>query len=242
MSVERAGLSDNDTRNGFHRPRPTPSSAPQPNISCILFDKARWISVRSTLKNIITIGFLALTAFRVIAVAQGRAPSLTGSFVEFDRNWTTVQMWQRELATQAALGHKILILPGDGALMPDLGDSTGFTVNPRTLIYPSAIFPASPPQPDNLGMLLTAADQFGMQIYVGSPRPTQPGPTGTSSALCTNSTPSSRGKSWRCTARIPASIPVAAIGISAMSYGSIGCNFMARRITASASLAPTWRR
>ena len=96
------------------------------------------------------------------------APFLTGSFVNFDRNLTTVQMWQHELATQAALGHKILILPGDGTLMPSLGDSTGFTVNPQTLIYPSGMFPALPPQPDNLGMLLTAADQFGMQVYVGS--------------------------------------------------------------------------
>ena len=104
----------------------------------------------------------------MILKAQVSGPSLTGSFVEFDRNWTTVQMWQRELATQAALGHKILILPGDGTLMPSSGDSTGFSVNPRTLIYPSAIFPASPPQPDNLGMLLTVADQFGMQVYVGS--------------------------------------------------------------------------
>jgi hypothetical protein len=50
--------------------------------------------------------------------------------------------------------------------MPGLGDS--FTVNPQTLIYPSGIFPASPPQPDNLGLLLTVADQFGMQVYVGS--------------------------------------------------------------------------
>jgi Domain of unknown function (DUF4434)/F5/8 type C domain/Domain of unknown function (DUF5109) len=77
-------------------------------------------------------------------------------------------MWQRELAAEAALGHKILILPGDGTLMPSLGDNTGFTVNPQTLIYPSGIFPASPAQPDELGMLLTAADQFGMQVYIGS--------------------------------------------------------------------------
>ncbi len=77
-------------------------------------------------------------------------------------------MWQRELAAEAGLGHKILILPGDGALMPSSRDSTGFTVNPHTLIYPSGIFPASPAQPDELGMLLTAADQFGMQVYVGS--------------------------------------------------------------------------
>ena len=52
--------------------------------------------------------------------------------------------------------------------MPSSGDSTGFTVNAQTLIYPSGIFPASPPQPDELGMLLTAADQFGMQVYIGS--------------------------------------------------------------------------
>ena len=110
----------------------------------------------------------ALSASLPIAEAQVREPSLTGSFVKFDRNLTTVQMWQRELAAEAALGHKILILPGDGTLMPSLGDSTGFTVNPQTLNYPSAIFPASPPQPDELGMLLTAADQFGMQVYVGS--------------------------------------------------------------------------
>jgi hypothetical protein len=86
----------------------------------------------------------------------------------FDRNFTTVQMWKQELATQSALGHKILILPGDGTLMPSLEDSTGFTVNPPTLIYPSGIFPTVPPQPDNLGTLLTAADQFGIQVYVGS--------------------------------------------------------------------------
>jgi hypothetical protein len=117
------------------------------------------------------IGLLALAAFSAsvpTANAQGREPSLTGSFVKFDRNLTTVQMWRHELATQAALGHKILILPGDGTLMPSLEDSTGFTVNPQTLIYPSGIFPASPPQLDELGMLLTAADQFGMQVYVGS--------------------------------------------------------------------------
>jgi hypothetical protein len=117
------------------------------------------------------IGFAALAALSAclpMAEAQVRRPSLTGSFVKFDRNLTTVQMWQRELATEAALGHKILILPGDGTLMPSLGDSTGFTVNPQTLIYPSGIFPASPPQPDELGILLTVADQFGMQVYVGS--------------------------------------------------------------------------
>ncbi len=77
-------------------------------------------------------------------------------------------MWQHELSAQAALGQKILILPGDGTLMPSRRDGTGFTVNPRTLIYPSGVFPASPPQPDELGMLLTAADQFGMQVYIGS--------------------------------------------------------------------------
>jgi hypothetical protein len=110
----------------------------------------------------------ALSACLPIAGAQKRDPSLTGSFVKFDRNLTTVEMWQHELAAQSALGHKILILPGDGTLMPSLGDNTGFTVNPRTLIYPSVSFPASPPQPDQLGPLLTAADQFGMQVYVGS--------------------------------------------------------------------------
>jgi Domain of unknown function (DUF4434)/F5/8 type C domain/Domain of unknown function (DUF5109) len=119
----------------------------------------------------LAIGMLALAAFSAglpIAKAQVSDPSLTGSFVKFDRNLTTVQMWRHELAAQAALGHRILILPGDGTLMPSLADATGFTVNPRTLIYPSGIFPASPAQPDELGMLLTAADQFGMQVYVGS--------------------------------------------------------------------------
>src|SRR5579863_1542445 len=114
-----------------------------------------------------TIGLLALAAvsarLMIVEAAPAKAPFLTGSFVNFDRN-LTVQMWQHELATQAALGHKILILPGDGTLMPSLGDSTGFTVNPKTLIYPSGIFPALLPQPDNLGMLLTVADQFGMQV------------------------------------------------------------------------------
>src|ERR1700691_5979639 len=97
----------------------------------------------------------ALSACPTVAAQVTRSP-LTGSFVMFDRNLNTVQMWQQELATQAALGHKILILPADGTLMPSLGDTTGFTVNPQTLIYPSSIFPASPPRPDNLGMLLTA--------------------------------------------------------------------------------------
>jgi hypothetical protein len=114
------------------------------------------------------VALAALSACLPYAEAQVKEPSLTGSFVKFDRNLTTVQMWQRELAAEAALGHKILILPGDGTLMPSSRDSTGFTVNPRTLIYPSGIFPASPAQPDELGMLLTAADQFAMQVYVGS--------------------------------------------------------------------------
>jgi Domain of unknown function (DUF4434)/F5/8 type C domain/Domain of unknown function (DUF5109) len=119
----------------------------------------------------LAIGFVTLAALFAClptADAQVRESSLTGSFVKFDRNLTTVQMWQRELAAEAALGHKILILPGDGTLMPSLRDNTGFTVNPQTLIYPSGIFPASPLQPDELGMLLTAADQFGMQVYIGS--------------------------------------------------------------------------
>lgn len=77
-------------------------------------------------------------------------------------------MWQKELAAEAAIGHKILIVPGDGILMPSSEDATGFTVNPQTLVYPSDIFPASPPRPDQLGMLLTAADEFGMQVFVGS--------------------------------------------------------------------------
>lgn len=110
---------------------------------------------------------LALAALSA-GLPSTEAASLTGSFVKLDRNLTTVQMWQHELAAQAALGEKILILPGDGTLMPSFGDGTGFTVNPQTLIYPSGIFPASPPQPDELGMLLTAADQSGMQVYVGS--------------------------------------------------------------------------
>jgi hypothetical protein len=114
------------------------------------------------------VALAALSVCLPIAEAQVRDPSLTGSFVKFDRNLTTVQMWQHELAAEAALGHKILILPGDGTLMPSSGDSTGFTVNPQTLVYPSGIFPASPPQPDELGMLLTVADQFGMQVYIGS--------------------------------------------------------------------------
>jgi hypothetical protein len=109
-----------------------------------------------------------LSAGPPIAQGQVRDLSFTGSFVKFDRNLTTVRMWHQELATQAALGHKILILPGDGTLMPSVGDSTGFTVNPQTLMYPSDIFPSVPRQPDELGMLLTVADQFGMQVYVGS--------------------------------------------------------------------------
>lgn len=119
----------------------------------------------------ITIGLLALTtlpAFLPIVQGQVREPSFTGSFVKFDRNFTTVEMWQKELAAEAALGHKILIIPGDGTLMPSTEDETGFTVNPQTLIYPSGIFPALPPRPDELGMLLTAADQFGMQVFIGS--------------------------------------------------------------------------
>jgi hypothetical protein len=121
------------------------------------------------LKQTRTIGLLALalSASPAIATARVSDSSLTGSFVTFDRNLTAVQ-WQHELAAQSALGHRILILPGDGALMPSIGDSTGFTVNPETLIYPSGIFPASPAQPDKLGMLLTAADHFGMQVYIGS--------------------------------------------------------------------------
>jgi hypothetical protein len=114
------------------------------------------------------VALAALSAGLPSAEAQVREPSLTGSFVKFDRNLSTLQMWQRELAVEAALGHQILILPGDGTLMPSLKDSAGFTVNPRTLIYPSGLFPASPAQPDELGMLLTAADQFGMQVYIGS--------------------------------------------------------------------------
>ncbi len=118
-----------------------------------------------------TIGLLALTtlpAFLPILQGQVREPSFTGSFVKFDRNFTTVEMWQRELAAEAALGHRILILPGDGTLMPSSEDDTGFTVNPQTLLYPSDIFPALPSRPDELGMLLTAADQFGMQVFIGS--------------------------------------------------------------------------
>ena len=109
-----------------------------------------------------------LSASLPIAQAQVREPSFTGSFVKFDRNFTTVEMWQRELAAEAALGHKILILPGDGTLMPSSEDDTGFTVDPQTLIYPSDIFPASPPRADELGMLLTVADQFGIQVFIGS--------------------------------------------------------------------------
>ena len=123
------------------------------------------------MKTRITIGLLALTtlpAFLPGVQAQVRDPSFTGSFIKFDRNFTTVEMWQRELADEAALGHKILILPGDGTLMPSSGDGTGFTVNPKTLIYPSDIFPALPSRPDELGMLLTAADQLGMQVFIGS--------------------------------------------------------------------------
>jgi hypothetical protein len=118
----------------------------------------------------VILGVLALTAFWArpgVAAAPAANPSLTGSFVRFDRNFT-LAMWQRELATQAALGQKILILPGDGTLAPTLFDATGFTVDPQTLIYPSALFPASPPQPDQLGMLLTAADQYGIEVFIGS--------------------------------------------------------------------------
>jgi hypothetical protein len=123
------------------------------------------------LKHARTIRLIALavvSACLPIAQAQIRDRSFTGSFVKFDRNFTTVRMWQHELSTEAALGHKMLIIPGDGSLMPSSADSTGFTVNPRTLIYPSDTFPSSPPQPDELGLLLTAADQFGMQVFVGS--------------------------------------------------------------------------
>jgi hypothetical protein len=119
----------------------------------------------------ITIELLALAtlpAFLPILHGQVSEPSFTGSFVKFDRNFTTLEMWQREVAGEAAIGHKILILAGDGILMPSSEDATGFTVNPQTLIYPSNIFPASPPRPDDLGMLLTAADQFGMQVFIGS--------------------------------------------------------------------------
>jgi hypothetical protein len=112
----------------------------------------------------IAVAIALLSAY--VAPAQS-IPHLTGSFVTFDRNFTA-QMWTQELATQSSLGHKILILPGCGDLMPSASDPTGYTVNPQTLIYPSKLFPANPPVLDNLGMLLNAADEYGMTVYIGS--------------------------------------------------------------------------
>lgn len=114
-------------------------------------------------------GLIALAALSVAGslnmVAQ---PKITGSFAMFDRNMTA-QAWEKELSQQYAAGQRIIILPGCGRLMPSATDSTGYTVDPKSLIYPSFQFPALPPVADNLDMLLSAADQlFGMQVYIGS--------------------------------------------------------------------------
>ena len=148
------------------------------------------------LKDLIEVLVLGvLLACLPVRAAPANSPSLTGSFVNFDRNFTTVQMWEQELSREAALGHQILVLPGDGTLMPSSHDSTGFTVNPASLIYPSDLFPASPPQPDKLGMLLSAADQFGMQVFIGSLQTYADWSNGEEFNALHKSIPSSRGKS-----------------------------------------------
>ena len=99
------------------------------------------------------------------STASGSWP-LGGSFVVFDRIMPQ-SFWNEEIAQMASLGQKYIVLPGCGTLMPSSTDPTHYTVNPTTLCYPSKLFNATS-QPDNLGMILTLADQYGMKVFVGS--------------------------------------------------------------------------
>ena len=93
---------------------------------------------------------------------------LLGSFLNFYRDLTP-DLWAKEFDLMRQVNMKTVVVFSVGLLMPDTSDTTGYSLSGQGLLYPSSLVDASiRPTTDRLEMLLSLADQRGMNIYLGS--------------------------------------------------------------------------
>jgi len=110
-------------------------------------------------------GFLAAGICPLLA---GQPYPIHGTFLNFYRNLTP-ELWALEFQHMKALDITTLVIAPVGHLRADPGDPSGYSLAPDGLRYPSNFVSASErPKTDLLEMMLSLADQQGMQVYLGS--------------------------------------------------------------------------
>jgi hypothetical protein len=111
------------------------------------------------------VGFLAAGVYPLLA---GQSYPIQGTFLNFYRNLTP-ELWALEFQHMKAVNITTLVIAPVGHLRVDAADPSGYSLAPDGLRYPSNLVPVSKrPKADVLEMMLSLADQQGMQVYLGS--------------------------------------------------------------------------
>ncbi len=93
---------------------------------------------------------------------------IRGTFLNFYRELTP-ELWSLEFQYMRAAGIDTVVVVSLGHLRSDARDSSGYSLAPDGLLYPSALVRAGErPSRDLLELILSLADQSGMKVYLGS--------------------------------------------------------------------------
>jgi hypothetical protein len=98
----------------------------------------------------------------------GASYPIQATFLNFYRNLTP-ELWALEFQYMQAIDINTVVVVSLGHLRPDSGDESGYSLAPDGLLYPSDFVDVSErPTRDLLEMILSLADQNGMNVYLGS--------------------------------------------------------------------------
>jgi uncharacterized protein DUF4434 len=93
---------------------------------------------------------------------------IQGTFLNFYRNLTP-ELWSLEFQYMRAVDINTVVIVSTGHLRADSRDVSGYSLAPDGLLYPSDWVAASErPSRDLLETILSLADQYGMNVYLGS--------------------------------------------------------------------------
>jgi hypothetical protein len=96
------------------------------------------------------------------------AQAVQGTFLNFYRDLTPAQ-WGLEFDYMQEAGIDTVVALSVGRLRSDSADPLGFSLAPEGLLYPSRYLCASQPvKEDKLEMILSLADERGMDVFLGS--------------------------------------------------------------------------
>ncbi len=116
------------------------------------------VSSKNGLRNWASILFAALFFFGSIGSAQAVDPSLplaTGSFIQLNNSFAgrSPSWWQTELGAMNAVGMDTLVIQ--------------YVAFDNNYYYPTSVPGGSPQAVDSISRILTAADTYGMDVFLG---------------------------------------------------------------------------